>query len=253
MELELEKLGLEEKEAQTYLSCLNFDTPTPSLVAKQTGLKRATVYFYLERLKEKGLIDWEVHKSRKRISVVSPKQGFKRYIAKQKERIEQSEEMVKGILAHIEKVTQEKTPDSKVYHYEGAEGMKFAIDKMLSSGKTIYWFGSMEVFLSAAGGQKEWYKMFTTRRLEEGAVTCGITDKRILQYPQFSEMKEARRSFRFLENDFEIPAVLALFGDSICLGSKQNNEIRTVLIENPLMAQTLTFLFRSLWSSLSKE
>src|SRR3989344_1216223 len=227
MELELEKLGLEEKEAQTYLSCLNFDPPTPSLVAKQTGLKRATVYFYLERMKEKGLIDWEVHKSRKRISVVSPKQGFKRYIAKQKERIEQSEEMVKGILAHI--------------------------DKMLSSGKTIYWFGSMEVFLSAAGGQKEWYKMFTTRRLEEGAVTCGITDKRILQYPQFSEMKEARRSFRFLENDFEIPAVLALFGDSICLGSKQNNEIRTVLIENPLMAQTLTFLFRSLWSSLSKE
>lgn len=253
MEHELEKLGLEEKEAQIYLSCLNLSTPTPSLVAKQTGLKRATVYFYLERLKEKGLIDWEIYKSRKRISVVPPKQGFKRYIAKQKERVERGEGLVKEFLAHIEKATQEKTTDSKVYHYEGREGMRFAIERMLSSGKTIYWFGSMELLIAAAGGQKEWYKVFTARRLQEGTVTLGITDRRILQYPQFSNMKEAKRSYRFLEGDFEIPATLVLFGDSICLGSKQNNELRMVLIENPLMAQTLTFLFKSLWSNLSKE
>ena len=253
MEKELRKLGLEEKEIQIYLCCLAQKVPTPTLVAKQTGLKRATVYFYLERLKEKGLIEWEIHKSRKHIALVPPRRGLKRYIAKQKEQIERSEDVVKGILAHMEQIRQVEMPGSKVYHYEGREGMQFAIDKMLSSRKPLYWFGSMELLIAAAGGTEAWYKMFTARRLQEGTVTFGITDRRILRYPQFSDMKESKRSYRFLEDDFEIPATLVIFGDSICLGSKQNNELRMVLIENPMMAQTLTFLFKALWSRLSRE
>src|SRR3989344_1861136 len=211
MEKELRKLGLEEKEIQIYLSCLSQKDPTPTLVAKLTGLKRATVYFYLERLKEKGLIEWEIHKSRKHIALVPPRRGLKRYIAKQKEQIERSEDVMKGILAH------------------------------------------MEQLLAAAGGAEAWYRMFTARRLQEGTVTYGITDRRILRYPQFSNMKEARRSYRFLEDDFEVPATLVIFGDSICLGSKQNNELRMVLIENAMMAQTLTFMYKVLWSKLSEE
>ena len=253
MEKELQQLGLEEKESEIYLSCLSLEAPTPTRIAKQTGLKRATVYFYLERLQEKGLIEWQVYKARKHIALVPPPQGLKRYIAKQKEKLEQSEGMVKAILAQMEHVSREKGSDSKVFHYEGEEGMRFAIDKMLSSKKEIYWFGSMEIFLAAAGGEKQWYKMFTTRRLQEGTRTLGITDRRILQYPQFSEMIDAKRSFRFLDDNFEIPAILALFGDSICLGSKQKTEVRMVLIENAVMAQTLTFLFKALWTCLSKE
>jgi len=253
MEKELQKLGLEEKEVQIYLSCLSQKDPTPTLVAKLTGLKRATVYFYLERLKEKGLIEWEIHKSRKHISLVPPRRGLKRYIAKQKEQIERSEDVMKGILAHMEQVNQETVPGSKVYHYEGQEGIRFAIDKMLHSRKPLYWFGSMELLLAAAGGAEAWYRMFTARRLQEGTVTYGITDRRILRYPQFSNMKEARRSYRFLEDDFEVPATLVIFGDSICLGSKQNNELRMVLIENAMMAQTLTFMYKVLWSKLSEE
>ena len=253
MEKELRKLGLEEKEVQIYLCCLAQKAPTPTLVAKLTGLKRATVYFYLERLKEKGLLEWEIHKSRKRIALVPPRRGLKRYIAKQKEQVERSEDVVKGILDHMEKIKQENIPGSKVYHYEGREGMQFAIDKMLSSRKPLYWFGSMELLVAAAGGAETWYKMFSARRLQEGTVTFGITDRRILRYPQFSNMKEAKRSYRFLEDDFEIPATLVLFGDSICLGSKQNNELRMVLVENAMMAQTLTFMYKALWSRLSEE
>ena len=253
MDKELRALGLEEKEVQIYLSCLSQRDPTPTLVAKLTGLKRATVYFYLERLKEKGLIEWEIHKSRKHIALVPPRRGLKRYIANQKEQIERSEEVVKGILAHMEQMSQVEMPGSKVYHYEGQEGIRFAIDKMLSSRKPLYWFGSMELLLAAAGGEKAWHRIFTARRLQEGTVTYGITDRRILRYPQFSNMKEAKRSYRFLEDDFEIPATLVIFGDSICLGSKQNNELRMVLIENAMMAQTLTFMYKVLWSRLSGE
>jgi len=252
MEKELKELGLEEKEIQIYLSCLGQDAPTPTLIAKQAGLKRATVYFYLDKLNKKGLIEWEIRKGRKHISSVAPRRGLKQYIKQKKEELERGEHIIKGLLVELEKVPHSKTSDSKVFHYEGEEGVRFAIDKILSSRKDIYWLGSMETLLSATG-ETWWYKMFTTKRLQQGTTTYGITDRRILQYPQFSEMKENKRFFRFLEEDFTIPAVLGVFGNSVCLFSRQTNELRVVLVENALMSQAVQFLFKSLWVSLSKE
>src|SRR3989344_7188214 len=140
MDKELRALGLEDKEVKIYLACLANDASTPTQVAKLTGLKRATVYFYLERLKEKRLIEWEVHKARKHISPIPPHKGLKRYIAKKQEEVNRSEDIVKQLLTHVEKVAHEKTPGSKVYHYEGEEGIRFAIEKLLTSRKVIYWF-----------------------------------------------------------------------------------------------------------------
>ena len=251
MDKELRALGLEDKEVQIYLACLAQSAPTPTLIAKLTGLKRATVYFYLERLKEKGLIEWEVRKARKHISPIPPHKGLKQYIAKKKDEVKRSENLVEQLLTQIEKTPQENS-DSKVYHYEGAEGIRFAIEKLFSSRKAIYWIGSMETFIAAVG-EEGWYKMFTERRLEEGTTTYGITDRRILQYPRFSEMKEAKRSFRFFKENFDMPTLLGIFGDSICLFSLEKSKAQVVLIENALMAETLKFLFSSLWNSLSEE
>ncbi len=252
MEKELQEIGLEEKEIQIYLSCLAQDTPTPTQIATQTGLKRATVYFYLDKLKEKGLIEWEIHKARKHISPVPPHRGLKRYIKQKKEEVERSESLIKGLLAEFEKIPHNKTSDSKVYYYEGEESIRFAVGKLLASHKDIYWLGSMESMVSVTG-EDWWYKTFTTKRLQQGTTTYGITDRRILQYPKFSEMKEGKRFFRFLEEDFTIPAVLGVFGDSLCLFSHQKNERRLVLIENALMSQTVMFLFKALWGALSRE
>ena len=252
MESELQQLGFEEKEAHIYLACLAQEASTPTLLAKQTGLKRSTVYFYLERLKEKGLIKWEVRGARKHISPASPRRGLKNFIAKKKRDLDRGENIVKELLIQIEKMPQEKVADSKVYHYEGEEGIRFAIDNIFSSRKDIYWFGSITTLLSAVGEEK-WYKLFTAKRLRQGTATYGLTDRRILQYPKFSEMKEAKRFFRFFDEDFTTPAVLGLYGDSLCLFSQQKNNMRVVLVENQLMAQTLQFLFKSLWAALSRD
>lgn len=251
MEKELQELGLEEKEAQIYLACLAQNAPTPTLIAKLTGLKRATIYFYLDKLKEKNLIEWEIHKARKHISPVPPRRGLTWYVKKKKEEVERSEALIKGLLAEFERIPHNKTSDSKVYYYEGVESVRFAIGKLLASRKDIYWLGSMESMVSVTG-EDWWYKTFTTKRLQQGTTTYGITDRRILQYPKFSEMKEGKRFFRFLEENFTIPAVLGVFGDSICLFSHDKNKLRLVLVENPLMAQTVRFLFKALWSALSR-
>ena len=75
-----------------------------------------------------------------------------------------------------------------------------------------------------------------------------MTDKRILKYPQFSNVIGNKRLYRFLEKDFDTPGVLGLFGDTICLLAKDGGKIRVVLIEDQLMHDTVKFLFTHMWA-----
>lgn len=79
--------------------------------------------------------------------------------------------------------------------------------------------------------------------------SCTCTVSRIFK---FSQMIGEQRHFRFLEKDFDIPAVLALFGNNICLISKDNNKIKIVIVEDELMFKITHFLFEHMWVSLSK-
>ena len=57
IEKTLEQLGFEEKEAKTYLACLQLGEGNATKIAKMAGLKRSTVYVKLNDLNLKGLID----------------------------------------------------------------------------------------------------------------------------------------------------------------------------------------------------
>src|SRR5690349_10672218 len=107
MEKELQHMGLEEKEIKIYLACLESELNTPTTLAKKTGLKRATIYFYLERLEQKGLIDFEVRRARKYISALPPKRALKQYLESKKEEINKSESLLADIVAQLEKLPRE--------------------------------------------------------------------------------------------------------------------------------------------------
>ncbi|MEK7642799.1 MAG: helix-turn-helix domain-containing protein [Patescibacteria group bacterium] len=52
----LTELGLSQKEARVYVALLEIDRGTAYAIAKQSGLKRSTVYLLLEELREKNLV-----------------------------------------------------------------------------------------------------------------------------------------------------------------------------------------------------
>lgn len=56
LQKELEKVGLNEKEAAVYRTLLEMGTATALQISRQTGIKRPTVYSHLESLEQKGLV-----------------------------------------------------------------------------------------------------------------------------------------------------------------------------------------------------
>ena len=46
----LEEVGLNEKEASLYLTCLQYGKVTASTLARMTGIARASIYDHIKRL-----------------------------------------------------------------------------------------------------------------------------------------------------------------------------------------------------------
>lgn len=111
----LQKFGLNEKEAKVYLATLQLGSGTILEIAKKAELKRPTVYLILDDLRNKGLIT-EIPKEKKRLFLAENPEKIKDLI-KQKEKAFND---ILPLLSAISNVNKEKP---QVTFYEGVEAI----------------------------------------------------------------------------------------------------------------------------------
>lgn len=252
MENFLKKLDFNEKEASVYLVCLKNELNTPASLSMQTDIKRSTVYFYLEKLKEKGFIAHKIRAKRKYIIAIPPRQALENMIEKKEEEIIQNKKVADRLVHQLEKITRQTSSNTQVNYYSGKEGLRIIINKIIEEKKDIYWIGSIKIVLTAIG-EDRFYRLLTLKRIKQATSSYAITDKRLLLKKRFSERLGNFRHFRFLDKNFEIPGLLVLFGNNIGIMSEDNGKIKVVLIEDFIMSQIIYFTIKSLWNRLPKN
>ncbi|MFA6991787.1 MAG: helix-turn-helix domain-containing protein, partial [Candidatus Gracilibacteria bacterium] len=68
----LTNLGLNDKEAKVYLSCIKIGTSQVSKIAEDAKLNRVTTYDILEKLKKRGFVSHFTKQKTMYITAVSP-------------------------------------------------------------------------------------------------------------------------------------------------------------------------------------
>jgi sugar-specific transcriptional regulator TrmB len=252
MERYLQKLGLEEKEIQVYLACLGNVQNSPAGLVKQTGLKRSTVYFYLDKLSAKGLIEQKIKHKRKHYQVVNPTTAFEVFFDQKEGELTEQKRTFEKLLPKLIQKSKEKIPGTKITFLEGKAGVHNLIKKMLNEKKDLYWYGSIEAAVSLIG-EENLYKRLTLERMKQSTTSYAITDEEILKIPKQSEKIGNFRKFRFLEKKLNLQAMLIIFGDYVCITSQVNHDIKVVLIEDNLMAEILLSMFWNLWERMPAE
>ena len=107
MKRKLRKFGLDDKEVALYLACLN-EGRTPTDISKQTGINRATVYHYLEKLKKRGLITTQVRWKRKLIVSIAPETALTILIEKDKEALAYKESFFADLVQDLQAFSRQK-------------------------------------------------------------------------------------------------------------------------------------------------
>ena len=240
----LTRYGLKEKEAKTYLANLALGSATATDIALKSDLSRTLTYDLLERLIDQGLVTYAVKHNKKYFTAADPEELVR--LLQEKERTI-TEVMTE--LQSLQKIRGAKRP--KVEIYEGIEGTKTLMNRILGSGaKEFYAYGSSKASVRVMPAFiKDWHK----RRVKLG----------IKGYVIYNEIKEAKKlmakekegkmlyEWRYLPIDAESPTATLIFQDMIALVSWTNDPF-AVTIQSEVMAENHKQYFKEMWNIAKK-
>lgn len=140
--MQLEKIGLKEKEAKIYIALLKEGPHLANYIAKKTNILRSSIYDYLDVLLNKGFITYTIISGKKYFQAVDPQKILDSF--EEKKKIE--EETLKQIIPELTSLKSMAEKKANVEVFEGKEGMKSVMSYILKEKpKEIRIYGSSGV------------------------------------------------------------------------------------------------------------
>src|SRR3989338_419131 len=96
----LEKLGLSPNESKIYSALLEIGSSTADKISQKAGIHRRTIYDNIEKLLNKGLINFVISGNKKYFEATDPNK-LKDILKEKKEKIEKQEQILKNILPEL--------------------------------------------------------------------------------------------------------------------------------------------------------
>lgn len=246
IEGQLQKLGLEEKEAKVYLACLDLKEATAFDISQKSNIKRSTTYFVLENLVQKGLVFVRKTKKATFFGASSPKKLITQH--KHKEKI------LQNLVPTLSLAYNSSNNAPRVQIYEGDEGMRqiyLEIIEHLKKRKEALFFGEISHFDQFQDVLDEWTrnlsrKDFKTRGLMNySEIDSGYVKKiRQSQNPNHQNRFLPKGS-AFLSNDN------AIYGQKLAIFFTKKERF-AIVIESQEIADSYRALFDLAWKSAKK-
>lgn len=233
----LKSLNLTADEAAVYVAAMELGQASVQALAKKSGVKRTTVYHFLDDLIERGLLQETRKKKRNIYSAIHPKQ----LVALEEVRLRELENLIPSLLA----VYNKSQTKPRVTFYEGVEGIKEALADIIRVGQPMIGWADFSFRQSILG---DFFATFAAERARRNITYQAIT----------RDTQEARawgkrnmghlRSFKYISSGpFNTETVV--YGDHVMFLSYQKNAF-AVVIEDQNVAATLRIAWQQLWDRL---
>ncbi|MDB5190429.1 MAG: Transcriptional regulator, TrmB [Parcubacteria group bacterium] len=237
----LTQAGLSDHESAVYLAMLELGSTTILKLARQSGVKRTTIYHVIESLKAKGLVSME-------------ERGFKQFpVAENPSRLErmldEQKNALKSFFPELEALYSLRGNDSIIRYHSGVEAMRSAYDELLRDlrgGDEYCVIGDPERW---SHFDKSYFKTFIEKRLR-----IDLKAKVILVASETAEAykkteKNYREEVRILPAGTTIDANMAIAPRKIVI-HPLTHPVTTIVIETAAVVQMQKNLFKVIWDSL---
>lgn len=225
----LKSLGLTEREAEAYLELYNFKETTATQLAKITKEHRTNIYDSLNGLIKKGLIVYSIRNNVRYYKVSNPEKIVE-YV---KEKEKQAEEILPKLQGKLK--VQSGKPIVEVY--EGKEGFKTILGKILREGKTIYGIGASD----------EWEKRFPIKlsqymkEREEKKI-----NGKLIYVKGSKPIQHKLNQIKYLSTEFQQPSTIAIFSDYVAVFMWTEPLVAT-LTKSKELSKSFEEYFNQLW------
>ena len=239
MDLEkvLENLGLNKKEAAIYLATLELGEASALNITKKAGIQRTYFYDLSGRLIALGLLR-QIKKGKKRFFTALEPDKLLDLEEKKLKNLQEA-------LPQLKSLFNTKGQKSKIFYYEGLEGIRQIINDSLSFKSEVLFFETPQV---VALDQQKLLKEYIKKRIALGIKVRVIGE----MSPEILSMKirdkEELRETRILpKNIFSSDVEIGIYGNRIYIIDFKNEF--GFIVEDSNIARVLKMLFEIVWAS----
>lgn len=240
----LKQLGLSDKEARVYLSALEYGPTTLAQIAQKAGIKRTTIYEFLDDLLARGVLIMTVSGKRAYYTGLPP-ENLEKLIEKQKE-------VIQGLIPELSLLTKKNPASPKVRFYEGVDGMKHVYSDTLTGAEgeeALFYSNFKEAYETMTNS---FWETYTKKRVEKRVLMKGITpDSEYVSKSDRANKKVFREVVVVPEEKLDISNEIIIYSNKVAIISLR--ERVGIIVESQQIADTQRKIFNLLWESLRKK
>ncbi len=236
----IQTLGLSEHEVAVYLAALELGEGNIQEISRKSGVKRTSIYNFIDTLKERQLLS-EIKKGKRKLySAVSPYY----LVDEQKSKVASVERLIPQLLA-IQNSVKNKP---RVSFYEGVEGMTEVYNMVLRDKRTVYAWEDLDRTFNVMPASFTKNYPGERARLKIPARCIDRDSKFAREWTAKNNLRFARES-RFISSD-EFGTEANVFGDKVAFFSFRKDVPFAVLIEDAAIATMMRVMWQELWNRL---
>jgi sugar-specific transcriptional regulator TrmB len=232
---QLEKLGLTEKEATTYLAALEIGNGSVLDVAKEAGMAKSTVHDTVEELVKLGFLHKYMKGKRAYFTAADPKILIRK--------IEERSAIAEDILPDLNARYIKGDDRPRVQFYEGEWGVEKVLNQILSEAKSVLSIASPgENFTTLP----EYFPWFPERRAKKGIKLRAIFDDSPMARERASHDKEHLRESRIIKTEKPFGTLTFIWQSKTAIITYRNH-FSAIVIENTDIAESYRVMFEEMW------
>ncbi|MBN1779368.1 MAG: hypothetical protein JW816_04075 [Candidatus Buchananbacteria bacterium] len=233
----LESLGLSEMQAKVYLANLELGQASMQDLARKSGVKRTSIYNFIDQLKEKQLIKETKKGKRNFYSAASPE----KFIQLNKERADSLNNLLPQLMAIFNQ------PDNKpkVTFHQGWPGIKDVYLDTLKEKKPIVAWSDYQPMKNI---MKDFYQEYPAERSRRNITFKTIASDNLTGREIAKKNLGHLREIKFIKQDLDTE--INIYGNKVALISFKSPTPFAVLIEDEKIANTLKVIWQLQWQQL---
>jgi len=242
------KLGLNKKEAQTYVALLELGSTTTGSIIKKTKIPSSKIYQILDSLISKGLVSYIITANKKYFEAADPSK-FDSLLREKEERLKQFEKELKTTIDELLKRQELSKKISRAKIFEGFKGIKTLEERIMSlveKGDIVYFIGTPKIENPSLAA---YFRGLHRRRIKKGVLYKIIKnyDTGVEKFVDDLPLTEVR----YMPQGFKTPTLFKVFKNIVAIIMYSPIAIAFVM-ENEYIAKSFRTYFDMLWQLNSK-
>lgn len=234
-----QSIGLSEKEAAVYLAILQLGNSTIQPISKKSGIKRTSIYYFINHLVELKLIDKIAIKGKSYYKALNPTH----LVSLQQQRLED----IKESLPEFMNIYQSIKNKPKVSYFEGVSEMKnILLEEVHCYKEALYIWPGKDVIDTVGGAH--FMERLDIMRKQNGIHLKVLTFRgREAPFKGYTTKSEDMREIRYGQTGLDFPLAIGLYDTGKVGFLSTKNENFGLLIESKELYHAMTILFQLFW------